>query len=93
MSAKKHWGAEEREKVIRAFHQVYPEWEISSNQKRCPECARQHPHRQIGLNFCKYHHFASERWLGRMAILIAFRDPQFKDKLKSEGLWLREEAE
>jgi len=90
--ARRSWSEEERKKALRAFCHAHPDWNVSSNQKRCPECVKKYPHRRFGLNFCREHHFANKEWLASeqgyaMIAVMAVRDQRLKEELKAEGLW------
>jgi hypothetical protein len=84
------WSENDKKRALKAFRQVHPDWKISTNQKRCPQCAKQHPARRFGLNYCAAHHFANENWLvsgGIMIVLTGLRDRQLREALRAEGQW------
>lgn len=87
LNAETGWGEEERKRAIGAFRRVHPGWLISSNQKRCPQCAKRYPQRRFGQHYCHEHHFANEKWLGELGVfMLSVKNRKLRDELKREGL-------
>lgn len=80
-------GEEERNKAVAAFLGAHPDWDIVSNQTRCPKCARQHKHSRIGLNFCREHRWASRKWLSGIGVwMLSIRDYKLREELEKAGI-------
>ena len=77
--ALREWGEEERNKAIKAFQKVHPDWHVVTGQTRCPNCHR--------LHYCWQHRWASRKWLGGIGVsMLSVKDPKLRDELDREGL-------
>jgi hypothetical protein len=75
---------EEKRKAVKVFKDVHG-FEVVNNPAHCPKCLRKNGRRRM---YCLEHRWAYEGWLGSgMITLIALRDRELQQALKTEGLW------
>lgn len=84
------WTEEEHNSAIRAFQNAHPEWDVVSNQTRCPICARQCKYNRKGIHFCSRHRWASRSGLNLFRVaMLSLHDPRLKEELEKVGITLR----